>query len=170
MKKLFLSIVTFLLVSSAAQAQKYAIIDSKYILEKIKDYTAAQKTIEDLSKQWQSEIDQQMAQVSKLYETYQAERAMLSEPQRKKREDEIIEKEKAIKDLQKRRFGYEGELFVKQQELIKPIQEKVYNAVQKFAAQRGLEFILDKSAGTSLFYVDPKLDKSDEILKTLGVN
>ena len=130
MKKLIL--VMFLIVTGtlSAVAQRYCIIDSKYILEKVPDYTQAQSMLDALSKNWQTEIDARMQDVDRLYKSYQAERAMLSDEMRKKREDEIVAKEKAAKDLQKQRFGYEGDLFRKRQEMVKPIQDKVYNAVQ----------------------------------------
>ena len=110
-----------------------------------------------------------MQKVDKLYKTYQAERPMLSDEMRKKREDEITQKEKAAKDLQKQHFGYEGDLFKKRQELVKPVQDKVYNAVQKMAQSRGFDLVLDKAGGVTLFYADPKLDRSDDVLKLLGV-
>jgi outer membrane protein len=94
---------------------------------------------------------------------------MLSDDLRKKREDQLFVKEKAVRDLQRQRFGYEGDLFKKRQELIKPIQDRVYNAVQKIAVQRGYDFILDKSEGITVIFADPKLEKSDDVLKELGV-
>jgi outer membrane protein len=95
---------------------------------------------------------------------------MLSEDLRKKREDELFIKEKELRDLQKKRFGYEGDLFKERQKLVKPIQDKVYNAVQKMAAARAYDFILDKSEGITIIFADPKLDKSDDVLKELGIN
>ena len=169
MKKTAFALVMALTLSAFAQAQKYCIIDSKYILERINDYKNAQTMLDHVSKQWQTEIDAKMQEVDKLYKTYQAERAMLSDEMRKKREDEITDKEKAVKDLQKQRFGYEGDLFKRRQELVKPVQDKVYNAVQKMAQSRGYDIVLDKAGGVTLFYADPKLDKSDDVLKLLGV-
>lgn len=169
MKKILLFLVAFSFCGWA-QAQRYAVIDSKYILEKLIDYKDANTKLEQQSKAWQTEIDNQMADVDRLYKSYQAERAMLSDDMRKKREDEIMNKEKAAKDLQKKRFGYEGDLFKRRQELIKPIQDRVYTAVQKMAAQKSYEFVLDKAGGVTLFYANPTLDKSDDVLKQLGVN
>jgi len=105
-----------------------------------------------------------------MYKSYQAEKPMLSEDMRKKREDEIISKEKSAKDLQKQRFGYEGDLFKKRQEFIKPIQDRVFNAVQKMASSKAYDMVLDKAGGVTLFYADPKLDHSDDVLKILGIN
>ncbi|NCX95510.1 MAG: OmpH family outer membrane protein [Chitinophagia bacterium] len=171
MKKIVvLSLICLLFIPLHSFAQKYGIIDSKYILEKMGEYKDAQEKLDALSKQWQEEIDTKMAEVDKMYKSYQAERPMLSDEMRKKREDEIVYKEKEAKDLQKQRFGYEGELFKKRQELVRPIQDKVYIAVQKMATQRGLDMILDKAGGVTLFYADSKLDRSDEVLKLLGVS
>ena len=160
----------FLIVTGtlSAVAQRYCIIDSKYILEKVPDYTQAQSMLDALSKSWQTEIDARMQDVDRLYKSYQAERAMLSDEMRKKREDEIVAKEKSAKDLQKQRFGYEGDLFRKRQEMVKPIQDKVYNAVQKLAQQKGYDLVLDKAGGVTLFYADPKLDRSDDVLKLIS--
>jgi len=105
-----------------------------------------------------------------MYKNYEAEQFMLSEDLRKKREDELFVKEKELRDLQKKRFGYEGDLFKERQKLVKPIQDKVYNAVQKMAAARAYDFILDKSEGITIIFADPKLDKSDDVLKELGIN
>ena len=167
-KLLFLAVLT--LCVGPAFAQRYAVIDSKYILERLVDYKDAQTKLDNQSKTWQTEIDAQMGDVDKMYKSYQAERAMLSDELRRKREDEITAKEKAARDLQKKRFGYEGDLFKKRQELIKPIQDRVYTAVQKMASTKGYDVVLDKAGGVSLFYANPTLDKSDDVLKQLGVN
>ena len=169
MKKLVLSLFLVLAGTLAAVAQRYCIIDSKYILDRVPDYKNAQEKLDALSKTWQTEIDTRMAEVDKMYKSYQAERAMLSDEVRKKREDEIVAREKAAKDLQKQRFGYEGDLFRKRQELVKPVQDRVYNAVQKMTQQKGYDLVLDKAGGVTLFYADPKLDRSDDVLKLLGV-
>jgi outer membrane protein len=165
-------VVLFLALSAhfTLRAQHYCFIDSKYILEKISDYKDAQTKLDNISKTWQDEIDNRMAEVDRMYKAYQAERAMLSDELRKKREDEIVAKEKDAKDLQKQRFGYEGDLFKKRQELIKPIQDRVFNAVQKLAVNKAYDIVLDKAGGITLFYADPKLDKSDDVLKILGIN
>jgi len=104
-----------------------------------------------------------------MYKDYEAEQVMLSEDLRKKREDQLFMKEKELRDLQRQRFGFEGDLFKKRQELVKPVQDKVYNAVQKLATQRGYDFVLDKGEGITIIFADPKLDKSDDVLKELGV-
>jgi len=164
-------VVFMLFFCFVANAQtKYAVINTKYILEKIPEYKDADKKLKELGDQWQNEIDEKQMVLDKMYKNYEAEQFMLSEDLRKKREDELFLKEKELRDLQKKRFGYEGDLFKERQKLVKPIQDKVYNAVQKMAVARSYDFILDKSEGITIIFADPKLDKSDEILKQLGIN
>lgn len=169
MKKLFLSFSLLLGLAFAASAQRYAIIDTKYILDKMADYRTAQKTLDATAENWQKEIDQRQEELNKMYRDFDAEQVMLSEELKKKREDELFNKEKEVRDLQKKRFGFEGDLFKERQKLIKPIQDKVYTAVQKLAAARSYDFILDKSEGITVIFADPKLDKSEDVLKELGV-
>jgi outer membrane protein len=168
MKKYFL-VPLFLFLSAAAWAQNYAVIDTKYILDRIPEYSEAQKQLDKIAEGWQKEIDSMQAALDKMYKDYDAEQVMLTEDLRKKREDQLFLKEKALRDLQRKRFGFEGDLFKKRQELVKPIQDKVYNAVQKISLQRGYNLVLDKSEGITIIFADPKLDKSEDILKELGV-
>jgi len=169
MKKLLFTLSACFLLVAASLAQRYAVIDSKYILEKLPDYKEAQQKLDDFSKMWQQEIDKQSADLDRMYKEYDAEQVMLSDELKKKREDELYNKEKEVRDLQRKRFGYEGDIFKKRQELIKPIQDKVYNAIQKLAAAKLYDFILDKSEGITVIFADPKLDRSDDVLKELGV-
>ncbi|MBL7721821.1 MAG: OmpH family outer membrane protein [Chitinophagaceae bacterium] len=169
MKKIFVAAVSFMLLSLAATAQKYAIIDTRYILDKMPDYKEAQKQLDEIAAGWQKDIDGKQADLDKMYKDFEAEQVMLTEELKKKREDQLFNKEKELRDLQRKRFGFEGDLFKKRQELIKPIQDKVYNAVQKMAVARGYDFVLDKSEGITIIFADPKLDKSEDILKDLGV-
>jgi outer membrane protein len=144
-------------------------VDTKYILDKMPDYKTAQKQLDQISAQWQKEIDDKQAVLDKMYKDYEGEEVMLSDDLKKKREDELFNHEKEVRDLQRKRFGFEGDLFKKRQELIKPVQDKVYNAIQKIAVNRLYDFILDKSEGITVIFADPKLDKSDDVLKELGV-
>lgn len=169
MKKLITLVVVLASFSLAATAQRYAVIDTRYILDKIPDYKDAQKKLDQFSEQWQREIDGKQAELDQMYRNFEAEQVMLSDELRKKREDELFNKEKELRDLQKKRFGFEGDLFKKRQELIKPIQDRVYNAVQKLAVARQYDFILDKSEGITVIFADPKLDKSDDVLRELSV-
>jgi len=169
MKNTLLIAFSLLLFSMGASAQRYAVIDSKYILEKIPDYKEAQKKLDNFSEFWQQEIEQKQAAMDKMYKDYDAEQIMLPDDLKKKREDELFNKEKELRDLQKKRFGFEGDLFKKRQELIKPVQDRVYNAIQKLAVEKQYDFILDKSEGITVIFADPKLDKSEDVLRNLGV-
>lgn len=169
MKRILITMILVLGAFGGAFAQRYCVIDTKYILESVPDYKDAQKKLDAVAEQWQKEIDAKFQEVDKMYKSYQAEAVMLTDDLKRKREDEIIAREKEAKDLQKKRFGYEGDLFKKREELVKPIQDKIYNAVQKLAASRMYDFVLDKSGGITVIFSDPKLDKSEEILKALGV-
>jgi outer membrane protein len=170
MKRKIITLAAIAFFSSlSAFAQKYCVVDSKYILENLSEYKDAQKRLDDISAQWQKEIDLKFAEVDRLYKAYQAEQVMLSEDMKQRRQADIIEKEKQAKELQKKHFGVEGDLYKKRQEFVKPVQDKVYNAIQKLAISKGYDLILDKSAGITVFYSDPKIDKSADILKDLGV-
>ena len=169
MKKVFLLAACSFLLVAFSYAQKYAIIDTKYILDKMPDYKTAQKTLDDFASTWQKEIDDMQKDLDKMYRDFETEQVMLSDDLKKKREDQLFVKEKTVRDLQRQRFGFEGDLFKKRQELVQPIQNKVYNAVQKLAVQRGYDFILDKSEGITVIFADPKLEKSDDVLKELGI-
>ncbi len=169
MKKSLFIIACLLFASIYSFAQRYAVIDSKYILEKVPEYKESQTKLNQYSAQWQLEIEKKQADLDKMYKEYDAEQVMLSDELKKKREDELYNKEKEVRDLQKKRFGFEGDLFKKRQEMIKPIQDKVFNAIQKLAVEKAYDFILDKSEGITVIFADPKLDRSDDVLKYLGV-
>ncbi|MEO8149932.1 MAG: OmpH family outer membrane protein [Bacteroidia bacterium] len=169
MKKLILILTAVVLFGAfKANAQKFAYIDTQYILDNIPDYKTAQQTLDQISIGWQKEIEGKYAIIDKLYKDYQAEQILLTDEMRKKREAEIVEKEKEVKELQKSKFGYEGELFKKKQELVKPIQDKIYNAVKKLATDQSLAIIFDKSSDLTILYSNPKYDKSDDVLTALG--
>jgi outer membrane protein len=169
MKQLTLIFSLIFALCAGAAAQRYAVVDTKYILEKMPDYKTAQKQLDQISAQWQKEIDDKQVILDKMYKDYEGEQAMLSDDLKKKREDELFNHEKEVRDLQRKRFGFEGDLFKKRQELIKPVQDKVYNAIQKIAVSRMYDFILDKSEGITVIFADPKLDKSEDVLRELGV-
>jgi len=159
----------FLLSTLFVNAQRYAVIDTKYILNKMPEYVQANKQIQLISEQWQKEIDDKQAALDQMYKNYAAEQVMLSDELKNKREAELFNKEKEVRDLQKKRFGYDGDVFKERQRLIKPIQDKVYNAIQKIAVEKAYDFVLDKSEGITVIFVDPKLDKSDDVLRVLGI-
>ena len=170
MKKIFSLAFILLATSTISFAQRFAYVDTDYILGNMKEYTDAQKQLDAISADWQKQIDDKYKEIDGLYKQYQAEQVLLTDDMKKQRQKEIEDKEKAVKELQKKHFGSEGDLFQKRQELVKPIQDKVYNAVQKMAAARSYDFILDKSEGITIIFADPKLDKSDDVLKELGIN
>jgi outer membrane protein len=171
MKKLIFVLTIMVLsmvATSSVFAQKYAYVDTDYILSNIPDYKSAQQQVDNLSVQWQKEIEAKYAEIDKMYKAFQAEQILLTEEMKKKRENEIIVKEKEVKELQKARFGVDGELFKKRQELVKPIQDKVYNAIKQLAEKGTYAVIFDKASGAKLLYTNPKFDKSDDILLSLG--
>jgi outer membrane protein len=168
MKKILL-LTCFSAIAMIGFSQKYAIIDTRYILDKLPEYKDAQKKLDSVTAGWQKDIDTKQSELDNMYKSYDAEQVMLSDELKKKREDQLFNKEKDLRDLQRKRFGFEGDLFKKRQELIKPIQDKVYNAVQRMASTRGYDFVLDKSEGITIIFADPKLDKSEDVLKELGV-
>lgn len=150
------------------QSQKYAYVDTQYILDNIPEFQDAQDELDEISKKWQKEIETDYAKVSEMYQKYQAESVLLPEDIKKKREADIVNKEKAVKDLQRKYFGSEGELFKKRQELVQPIQEKVYNAIESIATTQNYSFVFDKSGGMTLLYGNPKYDISDDVLDEVG--
>lgn len=166
-KSLIILIAGFL-VTTATHAQKYAYVDTKYILENISEYKASQQQLDQLSISWQKEIEAKYAVIDKLYKDYQAEQILLTEEMKRKREAEINTKEKEVKEFQKQKFGYDGELFKKKQELVKPIQDKIFNAVKKMATEQSYAVIFDKSSDLIMLYTNPKYDKSDDILLKMG--
>jgi outer membrane protein len=168
-KLLFVALMVLGTAVGASAQQRYAVIDTKYILERIPAYKEADAKLKLVGEQWQKEIHDLQVQLDKMYKNYESEQFMLTDALKKKREDELFEKEKQVRDLQKKRFGYEGDLFKERQRLIKPVQDKVYDAIQKIATSRSYDFVLDKSEGITIIFADPKLDKSDDVLKELGI-
>jgi len=168
MKKIFfLSLVLFL--SIASQAQKFAYIDTEYILSKVPEYQEAQKQLDALSEQWQKQVEKRYEAIEKMYKDLQAEEILLTESMKNKRQEEIITKEQEARDFQKGKFGIDGELFKKRKELIKPIQEKIYKAVQETANVGKYSVIFDKASDATMVYSNPKYDKSDDILRRMGI-
>lgn len=168
MKRLVLLFALIATVAVTASAQKIAYVDTDYILENIPSYQEAQKELDATSLRWQKEIEAKYAEIDMLYKSFQAEQVLLTEEMKAKREDEIIQKEKEAKEFQKSKFGVDGELFKKRQQLIKPIQDEVYNAIKSVADASSYAVIFDKAAQSNILYSDGKYDKSDAVLKKLG--
>ncbi len=168
MKKKVLLFVFLIAFGATAMAQKYAYIDTEYVLENIPAYNAAQEQLDQISKQYQKELESMHADIEQMYQDFQAESVLLSEEMKRKREDVIISKEKEYKDLQRKYFGREGDLFKKRQGLIKPIQDDVFNAVQELANEGSYAVIFDKAGSLTMLYTNPKYDLSDQVLEKLG--
>ncbi len=169
MRNIFFSLLLTLLMANGLSAQKFAYVDSKYILSHVPEYQEAQKTINKLSENWQKDIEAKYETIEKLEKAYQAEKILLTEDMRKKREEEIVEKRKEAKELQKTKFGVDGELFQKREELIKPIQDQIYTAIQEVASQSALMVVFDKANHSNLLYTNPKHDISDKVLRKMGL-
>ncbi|MCD6354590.1 MAG: OmpH family outer membrane protein [Prolixibacteraceae bacterium] len=168
MKKIVVTIAAVLILFGITNAQKYAFIDSEYIMGNIPAFTAAQEQLNQLSSQYQKELESMHAEIEQMYKDFQAESVLLSEDMKRKREDVIVSKEKDYKQLQRKYFGPNGDLFKKRQGLVKPIQDDIFNAVQEIANNGGYAVILDKAGGTTLFFTNPKYDLSDQVLQKLG--
>ena len=168
MKKIIVLLFVLPLLAFQAQAQKFAYVDTEYILENMSEYRDAQDLLDKMSLDWQKEIELKFAAIDKMYKDYQAEAVLLPEDIKKKRQDDIVAKEKEAKDLQKKRFGKDGDLFKKRKELVKPIQDKVYNAVEDIANAGGYAVVFDKSGSVTLLFANSKYDKSDDVLDKLG--
>ena len=170
MKRTFAFIAIFLNIAAfSAHSQRFAYVDTEYILEQIPEYRSAQKQLDAQSEKWQKEIEDRLSEIDRLYRDFQAEQVLLTDELKRKRQEEIINKEKAVKSFQKEKFGFEGELFRKRQELIKPIQDRVFDAIQIIAKESALDFILDKASGPTMLYSNAKYDRSDDVLAELGV-
>ena len=168
MKKLILLIGFAVVFSTGAFAQKFAFIDSDYILENIPAFNAAQEQLDQLSQQYQKELESMYAEIEKMYQDFQAESVLLSEDMKRKREDVIISREKEYKDLQRKYFGPNGDLFKRRQILVQPIQDDIFNAVQEIANEGSYAVIFDKAGGTTMLFTNPRFDLSDQVLQKLG--
>ncbi len=168
MKRIILTLAVLFSIVMVSNAQKYGFIDSEYIMENIPAFTAAQEQLDQLSSQYQKELESMHAEIEQMYQDYQAESVLLSDDMKRKREDVIISKEKDYKELQRKYFGPNGDLFKKRQGLVKPIQDDIFNAVQEIATDGSYAVIFDKAGGTTLFFTNPRYDLSDQVLQKLG--
>jgi outer membrane protein len=168
MKKLLFT-TALALAASVLCAQRFAYVDSEYILSNIPEYNDAIEEIDALSIRWQKEIEERFQEIDRLFQKFQAEAPLLSEDMRRRRENEIIEKEREAKELQRRRFGAEGDLFKKRQEMLRPIQDKVYSSIEKIARNRSYTFVFDRSDNANILYADTRVDISNEVLNDMGL-
>lgn len=168
MKGTFLVFLLFF-VAGYVQAQKFGYIDSEYILKKMPEYQEAHKELDRLAVQWQKEIEDKQKEVDKLRADYQAEEVLLTEEMKEERLEVITGKEKELKEYQKKIFGFDGLIFMKRQELIKPVQDKLYEAVKKVSRDKRLQIMFDKSGDLVMIYTEPIHDYSDYVLEQLGL-
>ena len=166
-KKVFSTALFALALTTLATAQRIAYVDVTAILESLPDYQKAQEQLDKVATQWRQEIAQEQDKVKGMYSKYQAEQVLLSEEMKKTREEEILAKEKEVREMQRQKFGPEGSLFKKREELVKPIQDKVYSAIQKFAEDKGFEYVFDKGSSSGMLYADKKNDKTEDIKNLL---
>lgn len=169
-KKYFsvLFVAAFILLTSfSVSAQRVAIVDINQVLSALPEYKQAQEDLDRIAQRWRQEIAQEQDQIKSLYSRFQAESVLLSDEQKRQREDEITTKERTVREKQREKFGPEGELFKKRQELVKPVQDRVYSAIEKFSAEKGFDLILDKSSSAGVIFASPTLDKTQTVIDML---
>ncbi len=169
LNKLVLAVVFSLATLLSTQAQRVALVDINNILENLEDYQKAQNQIDEVSAKWRQEIAQEYDKIKSMYNKFQAEQVLLSAEVKLEREEEIVAKESEVRSLQKRRFGPEGDLFRRRQELVSPIQDKVYTAIEEYAKIKGYDIIFDKAGSAGLIYANDEFDKTKEIKRELGI-
>jgi outer membrane protein len=158
-----------MLFATCAMAQKYALIDMEYILKNIPAYERANEQLNQVSKRWQAEVEALNTEASTMYKNYQNEVVFLSQDQKQKKQEAIMQKEKEAADLKKKYFGPDGELFKKRESLMAPIQDEIYNSVKEVAELRGYQMVLDRASdGAGIIFASPKIDISNEVLQKLG--
>lgn len=169
MKQIISILILAVAMTGFAHAQKFGYVDSQSILDQMEEYTSAQEEINGLSQKWQRDLEEMYTAIEKLYEDYQAEEMLLTEDVRKQRQEDIFEAERKAKEFKQAKFGYEGELIKVQNDKIRPVQEKVFNAIEEVAKERKLDFILDKSANAGLLYTNAAFDRTDDVMVKLGL-
>ena len=168
MKKIVLTLLIVIAGFAAASAQKFAMVDMEYIFKNVPAYEMANEQLNQLSQRWQKEVEAVGKEAETMYQNYLADKVFLTDEQIKKREEEIVAKEKAATELRYKYFGPEGELYQKRQTLLKPLQDDVYNAVKKVAEERGFQAIFDRASASDIVYASPRIDISNDVLAKLG--
>lgn len=168
MKKIIIALLVAIAGLTSASAQKFAMVDMEYILKNVPAYEMANEQLNQLSLRWQKELETAATAAQTAYKNYQNEKVFLSDDMQKQREDDIIKKEKAAAELRNKYFGPEGELYKRRQNLLKPIQDDVYNAIKKVAQERGYLAIFDRASAQDVIFASPKIDVSAEVLAKLG--
>ena len=170
MKKVLFIILAIFGLALKAQAQRYCYVDTQYILDNIPEYATAQQEIDRLSLEWQNQVEAKFNRVDRKEKDFQAESILLPEEIKRQRKKEIADLEISAKELQKRYFGIGGELFTKRQELIQPIQDRIFKAIQDVSSEKKYAFVFDKANQSNLLFADPKYDISDLVLRKMGIN
>ena len=168
MKKFALVLLLTVIGAIGANAQKFALVDMEYILRNVPSYEMASEQLNQLSQRWQREIENIGTEAQNMYQSYLADKVFLTDDQAKAREQEIANKEKEATELRMRYFGPEGELYQKQQTLLRPIQDDVYNAIKRVAEERGYQAVFDRASSSEIIYASPRIDISNEVLTKLG--
>ena len=168
MKKFALVLLLTVIGAIGANAQKFALVDMEYILRNVPSYEMANEQLNQLSQRWQREIENIGTEAQTMYQSYLADKVFLTDDQAKAREQEIANKEKEATELRMRYFGPEGELYQKQQTLLRPIQDDVYNAIKRVAEERGYQAVFDRASSSEIIYASPRIDISNEVLTKLG--
>lgn len=168
MKKIVLIAVAVVAFACSASAQKFALVDMEYILKNIPAYEMANEQLNQVSQRWEKEVDDLAKEAQTMYKNFQSDMVFLTDEQKKKKEQEIVAKEKEVTDLRYKYFGPQGELFKKRESLMKPIQDDVYNAVKKVSEERGYQAIFDRASSQSIIFASPRIDVSNEVLAKMG--
>lgn len=168
MKKISFLFLLFVGLCSSAMAQRVAFVDMDKVLKSIPEYETAQRELEEQAERWRQEIAKKYEEIEQMYRDYQAREPLMGDDARKETQDKIMNKEKEARELQKKRFGPEGELFAKRQTLVKPIQEKVYTTIEKYAKERTYDFIFTAPDGTNILYANPEKDATNDVIKRMS--
>ena len=168
MKRIALTVIAVVACAMTSYAQKFALVDMEYILKNVPSYEMANEQLNQVSQRWQREVDDLAKEAEAMYKNYQSEMVFLTDDQKKKKESEIVAKEKEATELRYKYFGPQGELYKKRQALIKPIQDEVYNAVKKVSEERGYSVIFDRASSESIIFASPRIDVSNEVLAKMG--
>lgn len=168
MKKFAILALFAVLAAFGANAQKFALVDMEYILKNVPSYEMANEQLSQLSQRWQKEVEAIGKEAESLYQNYLADKVFLTDEQVKKREEEVVAKEKEATELRYKYFGPEGELYKKRQSLLKPVQDDVYNAIKKLAQERGFQAVFDRASASEIIYASPTIDVSNDVLAKMG--
>jgi len=169
LRNIIYSLVIIFGFSFSTSAQKIGVVDVTNILDNMDEYLGAQDKLDKLAADWNQEIAKEYDKIKSMYNKYQAEQVLLSDDLKVRREEDIMQKEKQVREIQRAKFGPEGELFLRRQELVSPIQEKVFDEIQSYASEKGIDIMLDKSSSAGILFTSEEFDKTDIIKKRLGI-